>query len=182
MKNVVVLCVSLLMVLNSFGQTLNIPGTNYPFNSDIITYVVTDSFSYDIVPLNNDSLTVQGPLDEDKFNQIVVTSVNKFRNEYGLGDLVLNKTICDELKNSILYGDVLNGFPWSIYSLFNTYGYVSHFENKEEKFCDYLLDLMSLGIGSGLNGEIMKPESKEFGYYFRQKEEDESVDFIIYIK
>jgi hypothetical protein len=180
MKNLVVLCVSLVMTLNSFGQTLNVPGTDYPYNSDIITFVRMDTLTYDIIPLNNDSLTIQVELDESYIRENFINSLNKFRSEYGSSPLVLNTTISSSLESSIVYGTPLDGHTWSTYGLFTEYGYVSNFDNKEEKFCDYLIDVMS--IGTDLFKELISPNATEFGVYFRQNIDDRTFDFIIYVK
>ena len=180
MKNVVVLCVSLVMVLNSFGQTSDIQKR---FKSDIITYVDNGDWAIKIIPLQEDKTS---PITEYGLNQqlvieSVLTSINNLRSENGVSELTFSNEISDYLTTSNLNDLPLSqGFTWGTYGLFSEYGFIAHFENKELKFCDYLLDVMSLD--SDLFSDLTNPSSKTVGVFFSQNYSDKTYNFMILVK
>jgi hypothetical protein len=182
MKRFIPLFIGLFLTINSISQIPNILDVPSRFKSDVIRYVVTDDgYTYEPLVENDTSLVTQIGLNCILVDLSIVESVNNLRDEFGLTRLTYSKDISNYLMSAELNDLPLSqGFTWGTYSLFSDYGYVSHFENKELKFCDYLLDFMTLDDDLFL--DLTNPYSKEFGISFTQNYEDKTYNFMIFIK
>lgn len=183
MRRIVFLVVGLTLLSNVFSQSLNKMSLKKRFNSDIITYRLNGYGEVEMVPLkeNYNSPLVQNGLNETPVIKSITTSVNNFRKEFGLTPLTFSQDISNYLTSSNINGLPLSrGFTWGTYGGFSEYGFISHFENKELKFCDYLLDFMSLD--DDLFSDLTDSNSKSIGIYFSQNHSDKTYDFMILIK
>jgi hypothetical protein len=182
MKRFIPLFIGLFLTINSISQIPNILDVPSRFKSDVIRYVVTDDgYTYEPLVENDTSLVTQIGLNCILVDLSIVESVNNLRDEFGLTRLTYSKDISNYLMSAELNDLPLSqGFTWGTYSLFSDYGYVSHFENKELKFCDYLLDFMTLDDDLFL--DLTNPYSKEFGISFTQNYEDKTYNFMIFIR
>ena len=182
MKRIIFLVITLVILFNVYSQTLNTPNLQTRFKSDIITYVYSDDW-FDIIPLQEDKsapITEYG-LNYQLFVENILVSINNFRREYGLDMLTLSDEISNYLTVSNLNGLPLSeGFTWGTYGVFAEYGYVSHFENKELKFSDYLFDVMSLD--DDLFNDLINPLAKTIGVFFSQNYSDKTYDFMVLVK
>lgn len=182
MKRTILLLVGLIVAFESFSQTSNVPDVPTRFNSDIIKYVVNDEgFTFEPLVEDKTSLVTENGLNHTSVILSVVESINILRSEFGLTKLTFSEDISNYLTVSNLNSLPLSqGFTWGTYGLFSEYGYVSHFENKELKFCDYLLDVMSLDDDLFL--DLTNPSSTEIGIFFTQNYGDKTYEFMIFIK
>jgi hypothetical protein len=167
----------------SFTQVIHVPGTHYPYYSDIIKFQDSKEFNgLEILPVDKNVNLQTKPiiLNQDLIQKNMIKSINAFRKQYGKKSLKLNDQISKNLSNSIRNQQPIDRITWSTIGFFNDFNYVRNFENKELKFCDLFLDLMS--IDSDLFFELINSNATEFGFYYRQDRQDTSYDFAIYIR
>ena len=69
---------------------------------------------------------------------------------------------------------------WGCYGFFNDFNIVQQFENREEKFCDYQFDVMS--IGSELFFTMINSKATVVGFYYKQNKQESTYNFKVYIK
>jgi len=182
MKKLAVLFVASIVASISFTQVVMIPGTEYPFYSDIIKFQDSDLYGLtEIVSVNKHiNWNVAPPvLNEILIQQNLLKSINIVRKQYGKKPLKLNDEISNNLKKSFeTNSSVIN--TWTTYGTFNEFNYVRQFENKEVKFCDYLFDVMS--ITPELFFELIDSKATIVGFYYKHNKQDTTYDFAVYIK
>ena len=172
----------------SFTQVVMIPGTKYPFYSDIIKFTdgTDDDVAglggvWEIVSLNKhinwDLIPI--PLNEKLVQQNLLKSLNALRKQYGIAPLKLSSEISNNLKYSVeTQSNIID--TWGCYGFFNQFNIVQQFENREEKFCDYQFDVMS--ITPELFFTMINPKATIVGFYYKQNEQETSYIFKVYIK
>ena len=74
----------------------------------------------------------------------------------------------------------ITGLTWSTYATFSDYNYVQNTKSKEARFCDFLMDNMS--VTSDLFLELISEHVKEAGFYFKENPIDRTYDFAIYVR
>lgn len=177
MKNLVVLTICLVLSFTVKSQDRS------HFKSDIITYEVIDTMWTEIKPLYNDtnsSLIVNG-INEGLVMENMLNVVNTFRKNNGVPEVFHSIEISQDLESSIVNSTPLNfGFTWGTYGLFSEYGYVSNAEDIESRFCQYLIDVMSLDYD--LYKTIVDPNNTEVGCHFIQDLNDKTYSFMFLIK
>jgi len=163
------------------SQVVTVPGTDYPFYSDIIKFQDSELNNFiDIVPVNKYiNWSVAPPvLNEILVQQNLLKSLNSLRKQYGRKPLKLNSEISNNLKKSIETNSSII-VTWTAYGTFNDFNYVHQFENKEAKFCDYLFDVMS--ITSELFFELINSKATNVGFYYKHNKQDTTYTFAVYI-
>ncbi len=177
MKNLVVLTICLVLSFTVKSQDRS------HFKSDIITYEVIDTMWTEIKPLYNDTnseLVVNG-IDEGLFMEKMLDVVNDFRKRNGVSEVYQNYEISQDLGSVIVRGTPFSfGYTWGTYGSFSEYGYVSNVEDVESRFCQYLIDVMSLDYD--LYKTIVDPNNFEVGFYFTQNLTDQTYSFMFFIK
>ena len=172
----------------SFTQVVMIPGTKYPFYSDIIKFTdgTDDDVAglggvWEIVPLNKNIKWNPSPipLNEKLVQQNLLKSLNAFRKQYGKKPLKLSSEISNDLKYSVETNSSIID-TWGCYGFFNDFNIVQQFENREEKFCDYQFDVMS--IGSELFFTMINSKATVVGFYYKQNKQESTYNFNVYIK
>jgi hypothetical protein len=108
----------------------------------------------------------------------MLKSINRLRAEYGRRPVKLSKEICDEMKK-VSERNPINYITWATYGFYSDFNYVRHFENREEKFCDFLFDIMS--VTPELFLELINKDATEMGFYYSQNEEDRTYGFNIFL-
>jgi len=179
MKHLLSLFLTLLFLTNVNSQVTS----NSVYKSEIIKIVVIDSMWTRIDPLYNDtsSIFIVKGLDESLVMEKMVDALNLFRENYKLNSVSYNPSISKYLASSVIYTTPLDqGLTWGSYGLFTEYGYISNSNDIEFRFCQYLIDVMS--VDEDLFKEITNPESKDVGVYFTQNLDDRSYTFMIFIK
>ena len=164
------------------SQVVTVPGTDYPFYSDIIKFQDSDLYGFtEIVSLNKHiNWEVEPPvLNEILVQQNLLKSLNALRKQYGRKPLKLSNEISNNLKKSIETNSSII-VTWATYGTFNEFNYVRQFENKEAKFCDYFFDVMS--ITSELFFELINSKATNVGFYYKHNKQDSTYDFAVYIK
>jgi hypothetical protein len=170
-------------ISNSFSQVIHVPGTHYPYYSDIIKFQDSKEFNgLEILPADKNVNLQAKPiiLNQELIRKNMIKSINAFRKQYGKKSLKLNDQISKNLSNSFRNQQPIDRITWSTIGFFNDFNYVRNFENKELKFCDLFFDLMS--IDSDLFSELINSNATEFGFYYRQDREDTQYNFAIYIR
>ena len=184
MKNLFLSAIFALVAVISLSQTTMIPGTKYPFYSDIITFTdgdVNGLAAWEIVPLNKNIKWNPRPipLNEKLVQQNLLKSLNAFRKQYGKKPLKLSSEISNDLKYSVETNSSIID-TWGCYGFFNNFNIVQQFENREEKFCDYQFDVMS--IGSELFFTMINSKATVVGFYYKQNKQESTYIFKVYIK
>lgn len=182
MKKLVVF-VSMFVSSVLFSQIIKVPGTQYPFYSDIIKFQDSEyNGMLEILPISKYTNLQSTPpvLDSKLIQKNMIVSINTFRKEYGKKPLKLNNQISKSLTNSIQNQQPIDGITWSTNGFFYEFNYVKQFQNKELKFCDFFFDLMS--TDSDLFFELINSNATEFGFYYHQSNEEKTYDFAIYIR
>lgn len=172
----------LTLTLNLFAQPLTIVGTDVPYESEFITFEKVDSFLIEITLLNED---LNSPEVTYGINELVVMDsllsvINKYRVKHGSSELTFSTQIYYDLRGSTLFGFPSNGVTWSLYGTFSNYGVLSQFNNKEVKFCQYLIDMMTISEEQYL--DLINPNVTEVGFYFTENLEESTYDFSIHLK
>jgi hypothetical protein len=182
MKKIVFALAASVMVTAASSQVVTVPGTDYPFYSDIIKF--QDSELNDLIEIvsvnkyiNWDLIPI--PLNEKLVQQNLLKSLNALRKQYGRKPLKLSNEISNNLKKSIETNSSII-VTWTTYGTFNEFNYVHQFKNKEAKFCDYLFDVMS--ITSELFFELINSNATNVGFYYKHNEQDSTYTFAVYIK
>ncbi len=177
MKNLVVLTICLVLSFTVKSQDRS------HFKSDIITYEVIDTMWTEIKPLYNDtnsSLIVNG-INEGLVMENMLNVVNTFRKNNGVPEVYHNYRISQDLASVLVHGTPYNfGHTWGTYGSFSEYGFVSNVKDVESKFCQYLIDVISLDYD--LYKTIVDPNKTEVGFYFIQDLTDQTYSLEIYIK
>lgn len=166
-----------------FSQIVKVPGTEYPFYSDIIKFQDSEyEDMLEIIPANKDvNLSAAPPeLDSKIIEKSILNAVNSFRKQYGRKPVKFSKAISSNLSNALLNDEPFDKLSWSTLGFFYEFNYVGHFKNKEEKFCDFLLDVMSVDSDNFL--ELIAAEAKEVGFLYKQDEIESQYEFAIYIR
>ena len=184
MKNLFLSAIFALVAVISLSQTTMIPGTKYPFYSDIITFTdgdVNGLAAWEIVPLNKNIKWNPSPipLNEKLVQQNLLKSLNAFRKQYGKKPLKLSSEISNDLKYSVETNSSIID-TWGCYGFFNDFNIVQQFENREEKFCDYQFDVMS--IGSELFFTMINSKATVVGFYYKHNKQESTYIFKVYIK
>ena len=188
MKNLFLSAIFVLVAVISLSQTTMIPGTKYPFYSDIITFTdgTDDKVAglggvWEIVPLNKNIKWNPSPipLNEKLVQQNLLKSLNAFRKQYGKKPLKLSSEISNDLKYSVETNSSIID-TWGCYGFFNDFNIVQQFENREEKFCDYQFDKMS--ITSELFFTMINSKATVVGFYYKQNKQESTYNFKVYIK
>jgi hypothetical protein len=171
------------VIVNAQSQIITVPGTNYPFYSDIIKFKNSDKYEgmYDVTPIDNHVNLSSTPivLNEKLVQQNLLSSLNTLRKQYGRKPLKLDPNISNRLGKSVTNNYSIGPITWSTYASFNSFNYVRNFQNREQKFCDYLFDVMS--ITPELFLELIDTNAKTVGFYYNQNSIDKTFDFIISI-
>lgn len=173
----------LAFVSPAFNQHILIPGTNYPFLSEIITFKGdTSDIFIQIFPVDStiDLSAVPPVMDQEFIRKQLIYSLNSFRKKYGKKPLKYSLEISDNLAYVFENQAPISGLTWSTYATFMEYNYVRNFKNKEARFCDLLMDNMS--VTAELFHELIKDNAKEAGFYFKQNPFDRTYDFAIYVR
>lgn len=180
MKKLVLTTFSLLLSLFVFSQELT--QTNPKFKSDLITFEVVDTMWIRIDPIYDvvDSTLMTEGLNVDSTNSKFVNVVNQLRKEYGVGEVTLSQQINNDLIESFIYNQPLNGVTSMSVGFFYNYNYISVFEDRESAFIRYQLDVMC--TDEDLFNEIVNPNATQVGLYFNQNLEGQSYEIAIYIK
>lgn len=178
-----VIFATLSVIVNAQSQIITVPGTDYPFYSDIIKFKTSDKYEgmYEVTPIDNHINLSSTPivLNEKLVQQNLLKSLNELRKQYGKKPLKLDSSTSSRLSNSFTNNSSVGPITWSTYASFNSFNYVRNFQNKEEKFCDYLFDVMS--ITPELFFELIDTNAKTVGFYYNQNSIDETFDFVISI-
>jgi hypothetical protein len=184
MKKLLISVIFTIVAFASNAQVITVPGTQYPFYSDIIKFEQSNTYvgMLEITPIDKYvKLSATPPvLNEKLVQQNLLKSLNVLRKQYGKKPLKLNSTISSRLKNAIVNETSTGEITWTTYASFNSFNYVRNFHNKEEKFCDYLFDVMS--VTPELFLELINSNAKEVGFYYNQNSVDKTYDFVICIK
>jgi hypothetical protein len=173
----------LAFVSPAFNQHVLIPGTNYPFLSEIITFKSdTIDLFIQISPVDStiDLSAVPPVMDQEFIRKQLIYSLNAFRKKYGKKPLKYSLEISDNLAYVFENQAPISGLTWSTYATFREYNYLRNFKNKEARFCDLLMDNMS--VTAELFKELIKDDAKEAGFYFKENQIDRTYDFAIYVK
>jgi hypothetical protein len=182
MNNLILSTIFAVVAFTNNAQVLLIPGTQYPFYSDIIKFQESDLYGLtEIVSVNKYiNWNIAPPLLNEKLvQQNLLKSINIVRKQYGRKPLKLNSEISNNLKKSIeTNSSIIN--TWTTYGTFGEFNYVRQFENKEAKFCDYLFDVMS--ITPELFNELINSKATSVGFYYKHNKQDTTYDFAVYIK
>jgi len=144
---------------------------------------VIDTMWVEIKPLYNDtnSVLIVNGINEGLVMEKMLDVVNSFRKNNGVSEVYQNYEISQDLESSIVNSVPLNfGITWGTYGLFSEYGYVSNGEDIESRFCQYLIDVMSLDYD--LYKTILDPNNFEVGFYFIQNLTDQTYSFVFFIK
>ena len=188
MKKLILSLIFAVVAVISLSQTTMIPGTKYPFYSDIIKFTdgTDDDVAglggvWEIVSLNKhinwDLIPI--PLNEKLVQQNLLKSLNALRKQYGIAPLKLSSEISNNLKYSVeTQSSIID--TWGCYGFFYQFNFVQQFENREEKFCDYQFDVMS--ITPELFFTMINPKATIVGFYYKQNEQETSYVFKVYIK
>ena len=185
MKNLILSAIFASVSVISLSQPILIPGTKYPFYSDIITFIDSDINGglpvWEIVPLNKNIKWNPSPipLNEKLVQQNLLKSLNAFRKQYGKKPLKLSSEISNDLKYSVETNSSIID-TWGCYGFFNEFNIVQQFENREEKFCDYQFDVMS--IGSELFFTMINSKATVVGFYYKHNKQESTYIFKVYIK
>jgi hypothetical protein len=185
MKNIFLFVVFAIVTftVNTQSQIITIPGTDYPFYSDIIKFKNSDTYEgmYDVTPIDKHINLSSTPivLNEKLVQQNLLSSLNTLRKQYGRKPLKLDPSISNRLGKSVTNNTSVGPITWATYASFNSFNYVRNFQNKEQKFCDYLFDIMS--ITPELFLELIDTNAKTVGFYYSQNYSDKTFDFIISI-
>ena len=182
MKKIVFALAASVMVTVASSQVVNVPGTDYPFYSDIITFQDSELNNLiEIVSLNKYiNWEVEPPvLNEILVQQNLLKSLNALRKQYGIAPLKLSSEISNNLKYSVETQSCIID-TWGCYGFFNEFNFVQQFKNREEKFCDYQFDVMS--IGSELFFTMINSKATVVGFYYKQNKQESSYIFKVYIK
>jgi len=184
MKNLILSAIFALVAVISLSQITMIPGTKYPFYSDIIKFTdgdVNGLAAWEIVSLNKNIKWNPSPipLNEKLVQQNLLKSLNAFRKQYGKKPLKLSSKISNDLKYSVETNSSIID-TWGCYGYFNEFNIVQQFENREEKFCDYQFDVMS--IGSELFFTMINSKATVVGFYYKQNKQESTYNFNVYIK
>jgi hypothetical protein len=178
-----VIFATLAFMVNAQLQVITVPNTNYPFYSDIIKFKNSDTYvgMYEITPIDNHINLSSTPkvLDEKLVQKNLLKSLNELRKQYGKKPLRLDPNISARLSKSVTNNTNIGPITWATYASFNSFNYVRNFQNKEQKFCDYLFDVMS--ITPELFLELIDTNAKTVGFYYDQNYSDKTFDFIISI-
>lgn len=184
MKKLFLSAIIAVVAFTSIAQVVTIPGTNYPFYSDIIKFKQSETYDgfLEIYPIDKYvSLTATPPvLNEKLVQQNLLKSLNALRKQYGRKPLKLNTSISSRLNTAMVTGNGIGEITWTTYASFNSFNYVRNFQNKEEKFCDYLFDVMS--VTPELFLDLIDSNAKEVGFYYNHNTDDKTYDFVISIK
>ena len=185
MKNLILSAIFAVVAFASNAQQIiTVPGTQYPFYSDIIKFKQSETYDgfLEIYPIDKYvNLSSTPPvLNEKIIQQNLLKSLNALRKQYGKKPLKLNSTISSRLKSAVINETSIGEITWTTYASFNSFNYVRNFQNKEEKFCDYLFDVMS--VTPELFLELIDSNAKEVGFYYNQNTSDKTYDFVISIK
>jgi hypothetical protein len=185
MKNLFLSAIFAVVAFTSNAQQIiTVPGTQYPFYSDIIKFEQSNTYvgMLEIAPIDKYVKLSATPLilNEKLVQQNLLKSLNVLRKQYGKKPLKLNSTISSRLKSAIINETSIGEITWTTYASFNSFNYVRNFQNKEEKFCDYLFDIMS--VTPELFLELINSNAKEVGFYYNQNSVDKTYDFVICIK
>lgn len=174
---------SALITNTIYSQVLMVPETNLPFYSDIIKFRDSDEYigNWDILPINKSTNLELEPIipNQNLIRKNMLKSINRLRAEYGRRPVKLSKEICDEM-NKVSEQNPINYITWTTYGFFTDFNYVRHFENKEEKFCDFLFDIMS--VTPELFLELINKDATEMGFYYSQNEKDRTYEFNIFLR
>jgi hypothetical protein len=184
MKNLFLSLIFALVAVISLTQPILIPGTKYPFYSDIIKFTdgdVNGLPAWEIVSLNKHIKWNPSPvpLNEKLVQQNLLKSLNAFRKQYGKKPLKLSSEISNDLKYSVETNSSIID-TWGCYGYYNEFNIVQQFENREEKFCDYQFDVMS--IGSELFFTMINSKATVVGFYYKQNKQESTYIFKVYIK
>lgn len=181
-KRIIQLVVLLFIRLHIFSQEFYIPNTQIPFHSKFIEVLDDHSGLIQITPkdTNIDFSIMQMPLNEEVFMNSFLKVLNQFRQLYGRKPLAYSPGISENLKNSLQYGQALNGITHMAYGFYTDYNYVKEYPNREYMFGEYLLDVMK--ISGDVFQELLSKKAQVAGYFFRQNPVDHSYDFIVFIK
>ena len=107
--------------------------------------------------------------------------VNDFRKRNGVSEVYQNYEISQDLESVIVRGTPFSfGYTWGTYGSFSEYGFVSNVKDVESRFCQYLIDVMSLDYD--LYKTIVDPNNFEVGFYFTQNLTDQTYSFMFFIK
>lgn len=173
----------LTFVSPAYNQYKLIPGTNYPFLSEIIQFKGDSSDLFiQIYPIDSTlDLSAMPPvMDQEFIRKQLIYSLNSFRKKYGKKPLKYSLEITENLTSVFENQESISGLTWSTYATFREYNYVRNFNNKEAKFCDFLMDNMS--VTAELFKELIKDDAKEAGFYFKENPIDRTYDFAIYVR
>lgn len=170
------------------AQVVTIPGTNYPFYSDVFKFEQSEYENFlELVPLDKRiDLTATPPvLNEGIIRANMVDAINRLRAQYGVKPIKYNKTLSADINAYISYGipSALNGYgvlTRTEYGTFQTFNYVRNFQNKEAKFCDMLLDEASLNEDTFL--QLINPKATVIGFCYSQNLSDRTYEFSLCIK
>jgi hypothetical protein len=185
MKNLILSAIFAVVAFTSNAQQIiTVPSTQYPYYSDIIKFEQSTTYvgMLEITPIDKRiNLSATPPvLNEKLVQQNLLNSLNILRKQYGKKPLKLNSNISARLKNAVINETSIGEITWTTYASFNSFNYVRNFQNKEEKFCDYLFDVMS--VTPELFLELIDSNAKEVGFYYKQNSIDKTFDFIVYVK
>ena len=172
----------LVLTLNLYSQPLMIVGTNVPYESEFITFKDIDSLWIEVSLLNVDTNAseVTYGINELVVMDSLLSVINKYRVKHGSTELTFNKQIYYDLRGSMLFGFPSSGVTWSLYGTFSNYGVLSQFNNKEVKFCQYLIDMMTISEEQYL--DLINPNVTEVGFYFTENIDELTYDFSIHLK
>lgn len=183
MKTTLSFAFCFIFVFESFCQNRLISGTKYPFLSEIIKIKGdTSDFFIEVTPFDTTiNLAAEPPiLDQELICNYLIYSLNSFRRKYGKKPLQLSIEISENLRYVFEEKASITGLTWSTYATFSDYNYVQNTKSKEARFCDFLMDIMS--VTSELFLELISEHVKEAGFYFKENLEDHTYEYAIYLR
>ena len=183
MKNLFLSVIFATIAFVSNAQVVTVPGSKYPFYSDIISFKQSEyNDLIEIVPINKVDLNATPiVLNEGAVRANMVDAINRLRSQYGVKPLKYSKSLAASIHLWKTDGIPFDGpITYSEYSTFLSFNYVRNFSNKEEKFCDMIFDLQCYDEESLL--QLINPNSTIIGFNYSQNPIDQTYSITISIK
>ena len=181
MKNII-LIVAFLAGSFSFGQGVTVIDTDIPFYGELIAYdpnPITILGGLDLIEITHIDTTIdftkETTLSASKIRVQILPALNRARAKYDLPPLKLDRNISEKLEriwakpiedlHKALSMARFTDLPLDVYGFSYSFNVVSSFENKEEKFADYLVELLYINeVGYD---RIMNPDAKVAGIFYK---------------